>query len=507
MKGEGPFSFYPLLIAVFPVIGVFSVNLSIFPLHDLARPLLVSLAAGAVLLCLSSLFFRSWRRGAAGASVIIGVLWGWSWLGSLLPQIEWQPVVPWLIIFAGMATAIAAGRWGPKAGLFNLVFSCIVGVSAATLAWNATHPPRPKLTQDLEAVTELPEGPRPDIFHLVLDGFGSQKSLKEKLDLDLSWFIKELEQRGFQVARDARTNYVQTELSLASTLNYDFIPSLLPEVSPDEDDRRYLTSLIGESASMKKLIKSGYRFSMVGSGFPALSFGRYEISLPSNERITLFEGTLLEMTPWTQSGHTASSQFRQHFDDLNLAFTWLESNAKPTATPRFTFVHILAPHPPFVVDEQGGYVKPKGPFGLWDGSDFFLNFGSESQYKSGYANKAAYTARRTLRALDELLKANPKNPPIIIIHGDHGSKLHLDQNSLEKTDIQETFPILYALYFPKDLRSRLKPVETPVNTYRRIFRALGERDLPNLEDKSWYSAFPKPFRLTEVTDRLSESVP
>lgn len=373
------------------------------------------------------------------------------------------------------------------------------------LLWNTAHPPTPKVTEELKDIVELPKGPRPDIYHLVLDGFGSQKSLKEKLNLDLSWFTNGLEKRGFHVAADARTNYVQTELSLASTLNYSFIPSLLPEVSPDEHDRRILSNLIGESAAMKKLIKSGYRFNMLGSGFPALSFGRYEISLPSNDRITLFEGTLLEMTPWRQSGHTAASQYRQHYDDLNLAFKWLESNAKQTAVPRFTFAHILAPHPPFVVDENGSYVKPKGPFGLWDGSDFLQNFGDQKQYTTGYGNKASYAAKRTLAVVDKLLDANPKNPPIIIIHGDHGSKLGLDQNSLEKTDLQETFPILYALYVPEGMRGSFKSVETPVNTYRKIFRALGAPDLPDLENRSWYSTFPRPFRLTEVTDRLKQS--
>lgn len=506
-RGQGPFPFYPLLIAVFPVVGVFSANLSIFPLHDLLRPLLVSLAAGAVLLGSGSLLFRSWKKGAAAAAVIIGTVWSWTFLRTAFPAYEWRLAGPVVIPLLGLASAFAAGRWAPNPKALNLISACILGFSALSLAWNVSHPPKPKQTEGMADVVELPKGPRPDIFHLVLDGFGSQASLKGALDIDLAWFIQGLKERGFHVADDARTNYVQTELSLASTLNFDFIPSLLPEVSPEEHDRRYLSPLIGESAAMKKLIKSGYRFNMLGSGFPALRFGRYEIELPSNEKISLFEGALLEMTPWRQSGQTASSQYRQHYDELNLAYNWLEANARPTAVPRFTFAHILAPHPPFVVDETGGFVKPKGPYGLWDGSDFLQNFGNDSQYRRGYANKAGYAARRTLKVIDELLKSNPKNPPIIIIQGDHGSKLHLDQNSLEKTDLNETFPILYALCFPQEIRPAMKPVETPVNTYRKIFRALGEKELPDLEDRSWYSTFPKPFRLVEVTDRLKPLSP
>ncbi len=506
-KGGGPFPIYPVLAAVFPPLAVFSANLSIFPLSDLAKPFLLSFVGGSAVYGLASLALRSARGGAAAATALILAFWSWSSVVGFLSNLLTAASSSWLLAGAALVLAYFAGRWSPRAGFLNLVSTSIFAVSAASVAWNSTNPPQPKISASVSGVSELPAGPRPDIFHFVLDGFGSQRSLKEKLDIDLSWFYEGLKDKGFHVAEDARTNYVQTELSLASTLNFAFIPSLLPEISRSEHDRRFLTPLIGESAAMKKLIKSGYRFGMLGTGFPSLRFGKYEVKPPSSERVTLFEGALLEMTPLRSSSKAASSQYLQHYNDLNSAFSWLESSAKPTSLPRFIFAHLLAPHPPFVVDEQGRYVKPKGPYGLWDGSDFLLNFGDEKQYRSGYRNKATFAARRVLKLVDELLKANPSNPPIIVLQGDHGSKLRLSQDSLEKTDLQEAFPILYALYLPEKIRPEMKPVETPVNIYRKVFRALGERDLPDLEDRSWYSTFPRPFALTEVTDKLGGSSP
>jgi hypothetical protein len=68
--------------------------------------------------------------------------------------------------------------------------------------------------------------------------------------------------------------------------------------------------------------------------------------------------------------------------------------------------------------------------------------------------------------------------------------------------VNECFPILNAMLVPDEVRSELYPSITPVNTFRTIFRVLFGDDLPNLDDRSWYSPYNLPFEFAEVTAKL-----
>ncbi|NLW85787.1 MAG: hypothetical protein GXY38_02835, partial [Planctomycetes bacterium] len=52
------------------------------------------------------------------------------------------------------------------------------------------------------------QGPLPDIYFIVLDGYGRSDVLKERFGFDNSAFLAELADRGFGVYQNARSNYV-----------------------------------------------------------------------------------------------------------------------------------------------------------------------------------------------------------------------------------------------------------------------------------------------------------
>jgi len=176
----------------------------------------------------------------------------------------------------------------------------------------------------------------------------------------------------------------------------------------------------------------------------------------------------------------------------------------PSERPRFIFVHILAPHPPFVLAADDKFHRPAGPFGYWDGSDYMTYCGKPADYAKGYANQAADIDRLMLAALDQIL-AKETTKPIIVIQGDHGSKMRLDQNDLSKTDVTECFKNLEAFYVPDPIRADLYPGITPVNEFRLILNDLFGEKLPMLPDRSWYSPFATPLEFTDVTARVDGS--
>src|SRR5689334_6734994 len=67
----GPRPFHPILFAAFPVVAIYSLNLSMVPLGDVWRPLVVSVGATASLWLVLGLALRSARKGALLSSVTL----------------------------------------------------------------------------------------------------------------------------------------------------------------------------------------------------------------------------------------------------------------------------------------------------------------------------------------------------------------------------------------------------------------------------------------------------
>ena len=68
--------------------------------------------------------------------------------------------------------------------------------------------------------------PAPDVYYIILDAYSRDDILDEVYDYDNSSFLNELTNLGFYVARCSQSNYAQTQLSLASALNLDYISEL-----------------------------------------------------------------------------------------------------------------------------------------------------------------------------------------------------------------------------------------------------------------------------------------
>ena len=69
----------------------------------------------------------------------------------------------------------------------------------------------------------------PDIYYIILDAHARSDVLNQRFGYDNTAFITELENLGFFVARCSQSNYWQTEYSLTSALNMDYLQNFLME--------------------------------------------------------------------------------------------------------------------------------------------------------------------------------------------------------------------------------------------------------------------------------------
>ena len=138
----------------------------------------------------------------------------------------------------------------------NTVAAILALVIAATLAYNAATGgwlgAQPALSTQTEVTRETDEAsPKyPDVFYIILDGYARQDILANYFDYNNAWFGT-LGAMGFVVAGGSRANYCQTALSLASSLNMDYIDALLPSERPSSRNRFPLVRLIENSAAAR----------------------------------------------------------------------------------------------------------------------------------------------------------------------------------------------------------------------------------------------------------------
>lgn len=74
----------------------------------------------------------------------------------------------------------------------------------------------------------------PDIYYIILDNYGSSDMLRTIHNIDNSSFINALKEKGFFIAGESMANYPRTILSLASSLNMQYLDKISAEMGESE---------------------------------------------------------------------------------------------------------------------------------------------------------------------------------------------------------------------------------------------------------------------------------
>jgi hypothetical protein len=496
-------AFHPPFIAAYPVLALYSSNTSLVPISDLWRPLSVLVGSSFILWGLLYAALRDVKRSAVATSLFLIGLLGFGHATHSVTVDQREPLlVVWWLLFVVIGWIIVRKLYRPANTFLSVGSVVLVALASYNIVRiNLTYRSISAVSQTSNLVAKRND--LPDVFYIILDGYGGESALKHAFGFSNRIFINELKKRGFYIADRSHTNYCETELSLASSLNLQYVSPLIKDTDPDSHDRHELDQLITNNEARRRFEQNGYRFIAITSGFPGIRFDKADLIKEDSTSYSLLETSLIQLAALPAAMTQLTSVVDERRRLLNQAFTTLEKAGTRTRQPRFIFVHILAPHPPFSFGPNGEPVRQKHiPYGYWDGSHYMSVGGTPKLYRDGYVGQVQYVNRRILEAIDSLL-SRADTPPIIIIQGDHGSKSRLDQENLRGTDLQEVFPILNAYLAPKPIKDELYPEISPVNSLRTVLRVIFSDDLPNLRDKSYYSTWSKPYRFSDVSEKIA----
>jgi hypothetical protein len=347
---------------------------------------------------------------------------------------------------------------------------------------------------------------------LIVDGYARADVLQEIYGFDNREFLAGLRERGFYVAEESRSNYAQTMLSLASSMNMAYLSALPERLGVDSQDRGALRAMVRESVVRESLAEQGYRMIALESSYYLTDLQTVDeywpanLSHPALVALTPFEANLLETTLLkivldalvAVDSALAEGLYTAGYQGHILRTLWTFRTV-PTAALRpgeaFVFAHIVAPHPPFVFGPEGEIIEQTTPFTLKDGSFFYAG---RELYIQRYRDQLVFVNTELLRMVDEILASSPTEP-IIILQADHGSGAYTDWDSVERTNLVERFGILNAYFFPTEAYDQLYPQITPVNSFRVVLNQFFGQDLTLLEDLTWMSLWETPYRFVDVT--------
>jgi len=342
-------------------------------------------------------------------------------------------------------------------------------------------------TTDPDSQERLAQADSPDVYYVILDGFGRLDVLRERYGADLEALTAFLAANGFYVPSLARSNYAQTFLSVASVLNLTYLDQVAADTGQDSSNRSPLAALIQRGRLMQLAREAGYEVVGIGSDYMATErLSAADECICDPHGLDAVERAVLNLTP-LGALPVGRRAFDAHRQNVLEAFEALEA-PRDSTQPRFTFAHIVAPHPPFLFDAQGLPRRPPWPFGFEDGNHYR---GSRAEYIEGYRDQVEFIASRVIPWLEVIL-ARPGPPPVVIIHGDHGPGADLHWEDPEATDMAERMSIFAAYGMPGRLES-LYPTLTPLNGARALASAYFGAALPTLEDRSWFSTWSRPY--------------
>jgi hypothetical protein len=346
----------------------------------------------------------------------------------------------------------------------------------------------------------------PDIYYIILDEYPRQDVLLESYDYDNSEFLEGLEELGFYVAEKSQSNYAQTELSFASSLNYNYLHELTNGLDPSSNDRAPLWPLIKESVTRKRLEKLEYTIVAFESGYawsqledadiysgPSKGFfdqnnlsgdlSDFEVLLLRNSGASILADAKIYF-PYTLTPILKRPALKA-YEQVTFILDQLPVLNKQS-NPIFVFAHIVAPHPPYVYSVSGEYI----------GDQFLVEGGlggEEELYDhnvKGHQRSLTFINYKILHLVREIIERS-ESPPIIILQADHGVPF---------SSHEDRMAILNAYYLPLGGNELLYENISPVNTFRVIFNYYFGDELRLLKDESYFSSYNLPYDFSLVKD-------
>lgn len=508
-RHRGAWVVHPFLLAAYPVLFLFGQNtadqLSFDPIWT---PLGAALLGALVVFLVMVIVFADLDRAGLATTVVVMAFFTFGHVWNLVGEVVGSQMLL-LVVWIGLIVGgiVLAWRLGPRArrvtAPLNLLAAIplaltLLGLGEFAISRGAVGVPEP-----VGGVLDAEGGQRPDIYYLVFDRYAGSPALERHFDFDNEPFLRELEDRGFFVARDSVANYPKTNLSLTSSLQMDYLDgdALAAAATSPADQGPINRAFQGRLAVPSSLKELGYDFVLVPSWWPPTASNvdadlTLQYAGASEFSLALLETTLISAVtdPREEVDPFAMSELRNY--TLHQLERVREVPRLPG--PKFVMAHFLIPHPPNLFDRDG---RP------------FEGDAARLSNAEKYVRQVEFTNAQILRIVDAIDSATGGEDAVIVLQADegpfperyaaNGETFRWEEATPEELEIK--FRILNAVRIPDadPVEIGLDPSMTPVNEFRIVFNAVFDAGMPLLPDRVYaHTDYRHFYEFIDVGDRI-----
>jgi hypothetical protein len=322
----------------------------------------------------------------------------------------------------------------------------------------------------------------PDVYYFLFDAYAREDQLKRHAEIEITNFLNQLRSMEFSVVRNAKANYLTTNLSVGHLLLSDYFVVDIPT------HQKFLNGIGPSSAAeegwspvIDQMVGLGYRFVRTGK-----CTGREDRCLgPGN----LAPPEIIEMlhnTPITTIiRYLWPSRAKDWTQEVGIPQT-VSALAKIEDRPLFAFMHFMNPHDKSL---NADCSVRKDAFEASLAARLIKDRMLEEI--GGYRDTVICMNKQIVSGLKKLM--NSTRPKIIILAADHGSSFSVPKNlpahRWPSEALIERAAIFNAWHLPNHCRKHLYDGITPVNHFRLILACITGKDpdfLPDLTYAIWY---------------------
>ena len=529
--------FHPFLIAFFPIMAIYSVNIGLIQLEQFIFPTILIVGSALLFFLCLKYILKNGKKAALIVTLAFIIFFSFGHVYNMLNQVSIgdtdlgsnRTLLPIFVIsfVIGSFLIIRTKRTLDNATsivntisiVFITVIVAMVGIEAFgcdecliqqtySLGIFSNQIMDSPLYFEEHSFSVSESGSLPNVYYIILDGYPRNDVLKKHLDFDNSEFINFLKQREFYVAENSYSNYSLSSTSIPATMNMNYINFLADELG--EDSRSYDPllgkdfGLYADNQVIKNFKSMGYKVAKIGS----VPMYLHEIPLADlslcYKSIHLMDNRLFDTVARTSMIGYFIERWSEDLQRqiILCAFEELPKISSYYEEPVFVWSHIMLPHFPLIFGADGEPITPGESLLVMNNPHVFEGTDSSWNIKQQFLQQLQFANKKSMELVDKILENEKQS--IIIIQSDHGSAFDVDLDDPTDDDVHQRLSNINAIYFPDEKpREILMNDQTNVNTFRIVFNSYFGSDYDILEDRIyWNLSFKKPFWFKDVTSVL-----
>lgn len=492
------FPFHPFLFCIFPILHLYSNNSIESQLADIFFPILFSTSLVIVFLLLSKIFLKDLKKSPLIISILICMIFFYGYIYEILNfneffeiELKHRILLPlFSIIFIIFSVIIAKKVNSQNTNvIFNVVSITLIITLIPNLIFldytnfdienNNIENESYIINQNfytLENPNILESENKPNIFFIILDGYGGTKRMIEDLKYDNYPFLDELKSREFIVSDNSNSNYPSSKWTMTSVFNMIYLPSITQNQT-DNQHSQLLSFMKQNNEVMRNLKTLNYEIiifqpdGFFNNNYPLTdqTYCNIEHNVPTKFEQSLLRTTILNFI-------ITSIEVENDRTSILCGFNEAPKFLDDTNSPIFLYLHLRLPHPPYVFGANGEFVIP---------GEMQSEAGSFKNEKA-YIDSIKFANTKVISLIDEILSKDKNS--IIIIQSDHGYDFDIDYENPSSLSLKQRLSNINAVYYPFGNQVFYDGF-TSVNTFRIIFNDLFNAEYEILEDRMFYHPY------------------